>query len=145
MKTTENTPAGRKKEAINLVNNKTEIIVTPELYLMLAVLDNFDYFYLVREEFEIDDIIERYARELYIILEDCYRNRSFSADHVLDRIKDPDFKNFIAKKMTSEEFSVNSEQLIKDSIIVVKLKNLKIKRQNIEKKICRDRFRYRSL
>lgn len=43
-------------------------------------------------------------------------------------------KNFIAKKMTSEEFSVNSEQLIKDSIIVVKLKNLKIKRQIIEKK-----------
>ena len=129
--------AGEKKTSRNLINNKAEIIVSPELYLMLAVLDNFDYFYLVREEFEIDDIIERYARELFIILEDCYRNRSFSADHVLDRIKEPDFKNFIAKKMTSEEFSVNSEQLIKDSIIVVKLKNLKTKRQDIEKQICR--------
>ena len=126
-----------KKRSINQEIIRKEITVTHELYLMLAVLDNFDYFYLVREEFEIDDILERNARELYIILEDCYRNRSFSADHVLDRISDPDFKNFIAKKMTSDEFSVNPEQVIKDSIIVVKLKNLKVKRQVIEKKICR--------
>ncbi len=130
---------GEKRRNTGLINNENnkEISVTPELYLMLAVLDNFDYFYLVREEFEIDDILERKAKELYIILEDCYRNRSFSADHVLDMIREPDFRNFIAKKMTSEEFSVNTEQLIRDSIIIVKLKNLKLKRQSIEKQICR--------
>ena len=122
---------------ISRVNRETGITISPELYLMLAVMDNFDYFYLVREEFEIDDIAEKKARELYIVLEDCYRNSYFSVNHVLDKIEDREFKNFIAKKMTSEEFSVNSEQLIKDSIIIVKLKNLKFKRQQIEKQICR--------
>ena len=128
---------GEKKDNNNRISREPEITVTPELYLMLAVMDNFDYFYLVREEFEIDDIVEKRARELYIILEDCYRSSFFSVDHVLERITEPGFRNFIAKKMTSDEFSVNSEQLIKDSIIVVKLKNLKIKRQQIEKQICR--------
>lgn len=129
--------SGEKRSSIKQVSEETDISVTPDLYLMLAVMDNFDYFYLVREEFEIDDIVEKKARELYIILEDCYRNSFFTGDHVLDKIDDPGFKSFIAKKMTSEEFSVNSEQLIKDSIIVVKLKNLKLKRQQVEKQICR--------
>ena len=67
------------KERSSIIRDETEIDLTisPELYLMLAVLDNFDYFYLVREEFEIVDILEKKARELYIILEECYRNVFF--------------------------------------------------------------------
>ncbi len=127
------------KERSSIIRDETEIDLTisPELYLMLAVLDNFDYFYLVREEFEIVDILEKKARELYIILEECYRNGFFSREYVLGKIDNMNFKNLVARKMSSEEFSVNSEQLIKDSINIVKLKNLKVKRQLIEKQICR--------
>lgn len=110
----------------------------PELYLMFAVIDNYDYFYLIREELPVDEIQDRAARDIYIILEECYRNNSFSPEYVLERIDNSELKNLLARKLSSEEFSVNSGQLIEESIKTIKLKNLHAKRVQIEKTISRD-------
>ncbi|MCP5515237.1 MAG: DNA primase [Spirochaetales bacterium] len=126
--------------------NKTESGVVPggrqgissELYLMLAAVDNYDYFYMIRDEFSIDDIQDTAARNLYIILEECYRNNSFSLEIVLEKIDNQDLKKLVAKKLSSDEFTMNPKQFIEDSINMIKLKNLQIKRLQLEKKIGKD-------
>ena len=112
--------------------------ISSELYLMLAVLDNYDYFYMIRNELSIDDIQDKTARNIYIILEEAYRNNSFSLEIILEKIKNSELRSFIAKKLSSDEFSVNSRQLIDDSINVIKLKNLQKKRVQIERIIAKD-------
>ena len=112
--------------------------ISSELYLMLAVIENYDYFYVVRDELSVDDIEDRNARNIYIILEESYRNNSFSRENILEKIENSDLRSLIAKKLSSEEFSVNYKQLIDDSINVIKLKNLQIKRMKIEKIIAKD-------
>ncbi len=113
-------------------------VISPELYLMLAVVDNFDYFYMIREELSVDDIQDKTARSVYIILEECYRNNSFSLENVLEKIENSDLRSLVARKLSSEEFSVNPVQLIDDSIKMIKLKNLQLKRVQLEKAISRD-------
>ncbi|MCL2793497.1 MAG: DNA primase [Spirochaetaceae bacterium] len=112
--------------------------ISPELYLMLAVIDNYDYFYMVRNELSIDDIQDKAARNIYIILEESYRNNIFSLESILEKIENSGLRSLIAKKLSSEEFSINSKQLIDDSINVIKLKNLQAKRMQIEKIIAKD-------
>ena len=112
--------------------------ISPELYLMLAVIDNYDYFYMVRNELSIDDIQDKTARSIYIILEESYRNNIFSLESILEKIENSTLRSLIAKKLSSEEFSVNSKQLIDDSINVIKLKNLQAKRMQIERIIAKD-------
>ncbi|MCL2480922.1 MAG: DNA primase [Spirochaetaceae bacterium] len=112
--------------------------ISLELYLMLAVINNYDYFYIVRDELSVDDILDKSARNIYIILEESYRNNSFSIENILEKIENSDLRSLIAKKYSSEEFSVNSKQLIDDSINVIKLKNLQIKRMQLERMIAKD-------
>lgn len=112
--------------------------ISPELYLMLAVTDNYDYFNMIREELSVDDIYDKSARDIYIILEECYRNNSFSLENVLEKIENSELRSLVAKKLSSDEFSVNPGQLIDDSIKMIRLKNLQAKRQQIEKVIGRD-------
>ncbi|MCL2706272.1 MAG: DNA primase, partial [Spirochaetaceae bacterium] len=112
--------------------------ISPELYLMLAVISNYDYFYIVRDELSVDDILDKSARNIYIILEESYRNNSFSIESILEKIENSDLRSLIAKKHSSEEFSVNSKQLIDDSINVIKLKNLQAKRMQLERIIAKD-------
>jgi arginine repressor len=112
--------------------------ISSELYLMLAVIDNYDYFYMVRDELSVDNIQDKTARNIYIILEEAYRNNSFSLESILEKIENSNLRSLIAKKLSSEEFSVNSKQLIDDSINVIKLKNLQMKRVRIEKIIAKD-------
>ncbi|MCL2294133.1 MAG: DNA primase [Spirochaetes bacterium] len=112
--------------------------ISPELYLMLAVIDNYDYFYMVRDELSVDNIHDKTARNIYIVLEEAYRNNSFSLENMLEKIENSNLRSLIRKKLSSEEFSVNPKQLIDDSINVIKLKNLQTKRVRIEKIIAKD-------
>jgi len=112
--------------------------ISAELYLMLAVISNYDYFYIVRDELPIDDILDETARNIYIILEESYRNNSFSIESILEKIENSDLRSLIAKKYSSEEFSLNSKQLIDDNINVIKLKNLQMKRMRLERIIAKD-------
>jgi DNA primase len=112
--------------------------ISSELYLILALIDNFDYFYMIRDELSIDDVQDKTARSIYIILEECYRNNSFSLENVIEKIDNLDLRSLVAKKLSSDEFSVNPRQLIDDSIKMIKLKNLQLKRSQIEKIISKD-------
>lgn len=113
-------------------------VISAQLFLMLAIIDNYDYFYMVRDELSIDDIKDRVAKNIYIILEECYRNNSFSPESIIEKIENDRVKEVIIKKISSDEFSVNPQQIIEDSIRRVKLENLLQKRHELEKMIGKE-------
>ena len=120
---------GKKNEK----RNKEEI--PAELFLMIAVLVNRDLFSFVRGKLEVDDIRNDKARSLYIALEECYRNEETELDSVLKRITDKELTALIAEKVTSEEYCINSSELIRDTVRKIKRGSLIKKREEVVRKL----------
>jgi len=117
----------RKKErtedlTIKLQNENRKI--TGDLFLMLAVAANREYFPEVRKRLFPEDLKDPRAREIYIALEDCFREEENSNDALLVRFGDEELKNLILEKTSTEEFSINPEILISDGIKLVKRRSL---------------------
>ncbi|TFG58704.1 MAG: DNA primase [Spirochaetales bacterium] len=96
-----------------------------ELYVLIAVTMNFEYFTNVRNSLDIDDLKDNTARELYISLEECFRQDNGSIENIVDKIETEWLKTVILEKASSDEFKINPEQMIKDGIISVKRQSLK--------------------
>ena len=123
-----NHPESNEKKA---VRNK----LTSELFLMIAVVVNRDEFSWVRGKIDIDDLNDERARKVYIALEESYRNEETGINSVLNRLADEEITSLIAEKITSEEYSINSDELIRDSVKKIKKNSLLKKREEIVRKL----------
>ena len=123
-----NHPENNEKKA---VRNK----LTSELFLMIAVVVNRDEFSWVRGKIDIDDLNDERARKVYIALEESYRNEETGINSVLNRLADEEITSLIAEKITSEEYSINSDELIRDSVKKIKKNSLLKKREEIVRKL----------
>ena len=106
-----------------------------ELFLMFAVSIFREFFPKVRSILSLDDIEDDTARKLYIALEECFRNEEESIDALMEKIDDEGLKELLLKKISSEEYTLNHEKLIRDSIMRIKQKSLEKKRDSIEKQL----------
>ncbi len=122
-------PVRRGKE------KKTKEKISIELFLMCAVSIFRQYFPKVRSVLSLDDIEDETARNLYIALEECFRNEEESLDALLEKIDDQGLKELLLKKISSEEYRLNEEKIIEDSIRRIKQKSLEKKRDQIEKQL----------
>ncbi len=114
-----------------------EIILTRELFLMLAILINREYFVEVRKIVREDDLSEPLAKEIYIAMEESYRDGEDSFESVMNRIENDQLKKLIFKKAASGEFSLNVERLIEEGINEVRRQSLEKKRNEIIRKLNR--------
>ena len=132
-----------KREGRGTVNNQQREIknvrkkdgVTSELFLMIAVVVSRDKFGYVRGKIDINDLNDDRARKIYIALEECYRNEETDLDSILKRLEDEKLISLIAEKVTSEEYSINSDELIRDSVNTIKKSSLLKKREEIVRKL----------
>lgn len=124
----------REQEPVEQKNQKHDDI-SAELFLMIAVVVNRSSFEFVRGKISVDDLRDSRARELYIALEESFRNEESYLDSVLSRIADEHLLSVIAEKITSDEFSINSDELIKDTVKKIKKSSLLEKREEIVKKL----------
>ncbi|NOY09857.1 MAG: DNA primase [Spirochaetes bacterium] len=108
-----------------------------ELFLMIAVALNREYFKTVRNILNQDDFNDNSARELFIALEECFRNEESSLESLFSRIENNALKNLVIEKASSDEFAMNTDKIIQDGIIVVKRKSLEKKRDEIVKMLRR--------
>jgi DNA primase len=109
--------------------------VSIELFLMIAVVVNRDFFSYVRSRIGIDDLLDVRARSLYIALEECFRNEETELDSVFKRLSDKSLAAIIAEKVTSEEYCINSQELIRDTVKKIKRRSLIERRDEIVKKL----------
>ncbi|OJF77740.1 MAG: DNA primase [Treponema sp. CETP13] len=101
-----------------------------ETRAVLAVIANLDSYQLMRNSLVADDFDDMFAREMFIVLEECYREDAVSYENILARCR-PEIQQMVAAAVTSGEFSCNSQQAITDSIHLVKLNSLLRKRERI--------------
>ena len=132
----------KRGKRITVNNHKPQIEVkqkprgiSAELFLMIAVIVSREKFTFVRGKINIDDLNDDRAKTVYIALEECYRNEETDMDSILNRISDEHLISLIAEKVTSEEYSINSEELIKDSVKKIKKSSLLKKREEIVRKL----------
>ena len=102
-----------------------------ELRLMLAVSVNRELFAAVRMRLEIDDFEDARARVLYIALEDCYRHDQTDTEHLLLRLEPPELRSLVARKLGSDEFTVNTDAYVSEGIRHVKSHALERKRDRL--------------
>ena len=102
-----------------------------DLYLMIAVAINLQYFSVVRKMLTSDDLNAESARLLFLTLEECYRESKQTRECLFDRLDDESLKQAIYERMASEEFSINADRVIFDSVNQIQQRNLLKRREQI--------------
>lgn len=100
-----------------------------ELRAMLAVAANPAFFPAIRSRLSSDDLEDPFARDLYIVLEECFRTDSTSVESFLERCPNEDLRRLVTETLTGGEFAENAEKVVEDSIQLVR-KNVLEKRRS---------------
>ena len=124
--------ATKKLEGRTTTDNKpAKVNLNAELRAILAVVSNIDFFPLMRGSLSADDFEDPLAKDMFITLEECYREDVVNYDSILHKLQNENLRNIVAQAVTSGEFSQNTEQTINDSIRLIRLNNLKKRRDEL--------------
>ncbi len=102
-----------------------------ELRLLLAVATNPDFFSVLRSQLKPADFDDSYAKDLFIILEECYREDAYTFESLMARCYNEPLKNIVSQSILNGEFSDNSEKLVQDGINFIKRNILQKRQDNI--------------
>lgn len=105
--------------------------ITDELFFMLALTALRYYFSDVRNSISVNHLKDEWAKEIYIALEECFRDGDDSLNSLLEKIENDELRVLILEKNTSDEFTLNPEKIIADGIAGIKKRNLLEKREEI--------------
>lgn len=125
----------KKSENISSVNKEKSIKKSAELRVMLAVVSNTDLYKSIRSLVTAEDFEDTAARDLFFILEECFREGAISYDSVLLKCSNEALKNVICATIASQEFGINTEKIIEDGIKLIRRNSLERKRGRLMNKI----------
>jgi DNA primase len=106
------------------------VVLNDELFLLIAVLVNHDLYPRLRSVLAIEDFDDPAARELFIALEEWFRNDMPGMDDLKTRIHDEALRNFVIQQGVSEAFALNPGKLVDDGI-------RKIRQKRLERRLAR--------
>jgi DNA primase len=106
-----------------------------ELYIMLVVVNNREFFIDVRRHIRLDDLEDVRAKEIYTALEESLREGETSFENLLNRIEQDEIKTLIRENYGSEEYMIRVESLIADLLKRYGLRKLERQRKSIENRI----------
>ncbi|MDR0389189.1 MAG: DNA primase [Spirochaetaceae bacterium] len=102
-----------------------------ELFLLISVFVNHELYPKLRSEVLLEEVKDPEARELFIALEEWYRNNAPGIDDLFNRIELPELKRFVMEQAGSDAFKVNPEIAVTDGIRRIKEKGLENRRKEI--------------
>jgi DNA primase len=108
-----------------------KIVLNAETRAMLAVISNVDYFPMMRSNLSVDDFEDVLARDMFIALEECYREGSMSYDNFLSKCTDERVQLIVSQSVTSGEFAINSEKTVEDCIWLIRKNSLERRRDRL--------------
>lgn len=120
-------PRGIEKED----RRKSPIHMNDELFLLLTIIANRNLYLRLRTSLSIEEVEDPRAKELFIALEECYRNDIEDVDGLLSQIQDEGLRKFVLEKAASKAFSEKPEQLVSDGIKRIRAKRLERRRAEI--------------
>ncbi|UTC63519.1 DNA primase [Treponema sp. OMZ 787] len=115
----------REKKALRHIVDEVKqkpvnIRMNAELRLVLAVAANTDLFSRLRSELSPDDFEDFYARHLFIVLEECYRDGAYTYANLMHRCGEEKLKEIVSQTISKGEFAENSEKVVDDGINFIK-------------------------
>ena len=127
----------KKKEPDTETKTKLPpLAMTPELLLMIASIDNKEDFSFVRSRLSLDDFSQAESRDVFITLEDNYRNGDWNIAALLEKIEDSRLKDFIVQKLVSGELTrENRQKMIKDALGEIQKRNFLKKQKDVERQL----------
>ena len=114
--------------------HKTEeknLRLTAELRSVLAIVADLNRFRTMRSQLTENDFEDPYAKELYIILEECFSQNSLSLNSILNRCKDRRMSSLITDIVTNGEFADYTEKAVNDSVRLIKRRSLERQRDKV--------------
>ena len=113
------------------VEEPGKLKISIELYLMIAVLLNIDYFSEIRNILSLEDFTDPTARQVFILMEEGYRTGTKGLSNILDQIENGNLKELLVEKAATEEFSQNPRRIIYDTVMKIQYRNLVNKRDDL--------------
>lgn len=108
-----------------------DIKLNAELRTILAVISNLEHINLLHEQLTVNDFEDPLARQLFIILEECYREQEFSVSGILNHCAEEEVQRMITKVIASREFEENNLQYVRESIRAIKRNSLERQRDRL--------------
>jgi DNA primase len=102
-----------------------------DLFFILAVAVNREYFQEVRNTVAVDDLEDPRARKYFVALEECYRQAERTEDALLGRLEDERDRELLLEKTASGEFSLNPERMIRDGLREIRRRSLEKRRRHL--------------
>lgn len=107
-----------------------KIKLTAELRSVLAVMADLDKYKMMRAELSADDFEDFSAKQLFTILEECFKDNSLSLTGVLNRCEDGRLADLITSVVSLGEYRDNTGNAVQDSIRMIKRRSLE-RRRNV--------------
>ncbi len=104
---------------------------SPELRTVLAVAANTGLFPILRSSLSSDDFEDPVARDLFIVLEECYRTESASYESLMARCPNDALRELVTEAVMNGEFSANARKIIEDGANLVNRRQLERKKARI--------------
>ncbi|MDE5899626.1 MAG: DNA primase [Treponemataceae bacterium] len=114
---------------------RDEIKRTAELRGVLAATADLDKYKLMQAELSADDFEDPAARQLFTILEACFKDDALSLPGILARCGDSRMQELIAGAVSSGEFRENTEEAVRDFIRLLQKKSIERKKEKIMERI----------
>jgi DNA primase len=108
-----------------------EIKLNAELRAILIVISDLDQYKVLRSELTVNDFENPLAKQLFIVLEECFREDNLSPGNILSKCGDESVQRMITKVIASGEFKQNTVKLMQDSLKLIKKNNLERQRERI--------------
>ena len=102
-----------------------------EVRAMLSLACNPELFPAARSEVSSDDIESPAAKDIFILLEECFRRGALSFDTIFASCKNEALRTMMATAYASGEFSVNAAEIVADSVRLIKKNALEKKKAAI--------------
>lgn len=109
---------------------------TSDLAFLAAAALNPGQFAFVRSRMEASDLDDEASRELFLALEECFRNDEESLDELLGRIGNPGLRNFLMERAAKGEYAIQPDRLIRDGILNVRERSLERRRARVVRQIA---------
>jgi len=104
-----------------------------DLFLMLAVIANIEYFNLVLDNLAVDDLIDPRAIFIYNLLKDFEYKGQSDINSLMENVREDDLRTLIFNRISSGEFDLeNPDTLIKDTLYRIKVRSMMKKRVELE-------------
>jgi DNA primase len=113
-----------EKNSREVPQTENPVRMNDELFLLTLVSVNFHLYPQLRSALEIKEIEDPFAKELFIVLEECFINDESGIENILARISSEALRKFVTEKGISREFSGDPEQLLTGSVTVLKKRRL---------------------